>query len=161
MKKRYYIYKAKNHSGNNLYWQLYVPWLFRNIITKTWLPSNKSTKLPDFKSNKVNKVTLKSFQGNACYGRFYLRTMSKPRKKRGDHLYQNPDMGESFFTAYYQPQGLLMKTIDSSGESVSNSSYQYDAANRLTAIRQTTHATDNSSVLTETHYWQYTASGNL
>ncbi len=113
-----------------------------------------------YKSNKVTKVTLKSFQGSVPVTEGFICEQKVNTSKNEVVTYTKTlDIGESFFTAYYNPEGFLIKSIDSSLETVSSSVYDYSAAKRLITINYITRATDNSSNLTETHYWQYTASG--
>ncbi|MEO6000819.1 MAG: hypothetical protein ABIN89_28490 [Chitinophagaceae bacterium] len=113
-----------------------------------------------YKSNKINKVTLNSFQGNVPVTEGFICEQKVNLLKNEVITYTNTlDLGESYFTAVYQTQGLLIKTIDSSQEAISYSSYQYDADSRLIAIHHSTRAADSSSRFTESHYWQYAASG--
>lgn len=160
MKKRYLIYKIIFPLLSILLVITPLPavsqYFYKDIVAVQQI--NETYRL--YKSNKVNKVTLNSFQGNAPVTEGFICEQRVNLLRSEVITYTKTlDMGESFFIANYQPQGLLIKTTDSSGESVSNSSYQYDAANRLVAIHQATHANDTSSVFTENHYWQYTTSG--
>ncbi len=160
MKKRHHIYKMKTTLTTVLLAITVLPaisqYYYKDIITVQQI--NETYRL--YKSNKVNKVTLNSFQGNTPVTEGFVCEQRVNLSKNEVITYTKTlDVGESFFTAVYQPQGLLVKTTDSTEESVSNSSYQFDAANRLVSIHQVTHSNDTSSLFSEAHYWQYTASG--
>ena len=114
----------------------------------------------NYKTSKVTKVTLKSFQGTSPVTEGFVCEQTVNAARNEVVTYTNTaDAGESFFTAYYNSEGILIRSVDSTQESVSTSNYEYDVAKRLSMIRYSTHATDNSSSLTETHTWQYSANG--
>jgi hypothetical protein len=69
------------------------------------------------------------------------------------------DAGESYLTTIYNLEGSLLRTIDSTDDIVSTSSYAYDNNNRLTELSIDTRAADNSSTIREKHIWQYDLSG--
>lgn len=113
-----------------------------------------------FKSNKVSKVNLSSFQGNEPVTEGFVGEQKVSTARNEVMTYTKTlDLGESFFTAFYTPQGLLKKTIDSAQQSVSSSVYEYDADNRLVTILNNVHASDKSSYLSEIHKWTYTPAG--
>lgn len=114
-----------------------------------------------YKANRINHVKLNSFQGSSPVTEGFVceQTVNLNQNKVVTYT-KTADIGESFFTAFYNPQGLLIKTIDSTEESAGLSIYQYDANNRLIQLRHETHAADNSSSTTESHYWEYTDDGN-
>ncbi|MEJ7740392.1 MAG: hypothetical protein WKF97_23485 [Chitinophagaceae bacterium] len=113
-----------------------------------------------YKSNKVRQVKLNSFQGNVEVSEGFICEQQINLARNQVITYaKTADAGESFLTTYYNAQGLLIKTLDSTEETVSISTYQYDAANRLYHLSHQTSATDNSSKMLETHTWRYTASG--
>lgn len=160
MKKRYHIYKIIAPLVTMLLMITTSPaisqYFYKDIVSVQQI--NETYRL--YKSNKVSKVTLNSYQGNTPVTEGFICEQKVNLQRNEVVTYTKTlDAGESFFIANYQPQALLFKTTDSSNESVSNSSYQYDAANRLIAIHQVTHANDTSSFFTEAHYWQYTTSG--
>lgn len=113
-----------------------------------------------FKSNKVSKVNLSSFQGNEPVTEGFVCEQKVNTARNEVVTYTKTlDLGESFFTASYTSQSLLKKTVDSAQESVSTSVYEYDASGRLSTIRNSVHAADKSSNISEIHLWQYTPAG--
>jgi hypothetical protein len=160
MKKRFHQYSAKNISVAMLLslfaLHAFCQYYYKDIITVQQITKTYQT----YKSNKVKKVILNSFEGNIPITEGFICEQSVNTAKNEVVTYtKTADMGESFFTAYYQSQGLMLKTIDSTDEAVSISVYEYDASSRLKTIHYTTHAADNSSRLTETHYWEYNSNG--
>jgi len=129
---------------------------YKDLVTT--LQTNKTFQL--YKANKINQVTLNSFQGNTPVTEGFVggQKVSLAQNKVVTYT-KTSDRGENFFTAYYNTKGQLVKTIDSLEESTAVSLYQYDALNRLIQISQETHAVDNSSSTTEKHYWTYKADG--
>jgi antitoxin component YwqK of YwqJK toxin-antitoxin module len=67
--------------------------------------------------------------------------------------------GESYLIASYDKDGLLIRSTDSSGSSVSSSYYQYDAGHRLIQLTNRTVAADKSSAAEEIHTWNYSTDG--
>lgn len=129
---------------------------YKDLVTTT--QTNKTFQL--YKANKINQVTLNSFQGNIPVTEGFKGGQKVSLAQNKVVTYMNTaDRGENFFTAYYNDKGLLIKTIDSLEEAAGVSLYQYDALNRLIQISQETHAVDNSSSTTELHYWSYRADG--
>ncbi len=113
-----------------------------------------------YKANKVGKVTLTSFQGEVPVTEGFVCEQSVNLAGNEVMTYtKTADAGESYFTAFYTPQGLLSKTIDSTEETVSTSVYAYDASNRIVKLSHESHATDNHSRTTESHLWQYSSAG--
>ena len=113
-----------------------------------------------YKENKVNAVKLNSFQGNEPVTEGFLCEQKVNAAKNQVVTYtKTADAGETFLTATYNKQGLLVRAIDSTEETVSISSYAYDEANRLTELSIETRARDNSSKTSEKHIWQYNQAG--
>ena len=113
-----------------------------------------------YKVNKVNAVKLNSFQGNEPVTEgFVCEQKMNPSKNQLVTYTKTADAGESYLTAVYNNQGLLIRAIDSTEETVSSSNYSYDAQNRLIELSIESRAKDNSSRTTEKHSWKYNAQG--
>ncbi|MEJ7766174.1 MAG: hypothetical protein WKF89_00075 [Chitinophagaceae bacterium] len=113
-----------------------------------------------YKTNKINLVTLKSFQGKIPVTEGFLCEQKVNLSRNQVFTYtKTSDLGESFFTAYYNALGLLTRTTDSSQEAVSTSIYTYDTRQLLANLTHTTRAGDNSSSTSELHTWQYNTNG--
>lgn len=113
-----------------------------------------------YKANKIKSVKLKSFQGESPVTEGFIGEQTVNLAKNTVVTYtKTADAGESFFTAFYDSHGMLIKTTDSTGESVSTSAYEYDSNSRLSKISHETHAADRSSAITEVHLWEYNPNG--
>lgn len=136
--------------------QAFSQYYYKDLVTTNQI--NETYKV--YKQNKIGAVTLKSYQGYVAVTEGFVCEQKVNRARNEVITYtKTADLGESFFTASYSAAGLLIKTIDSSQESLSTSIYEYDAANRLFQLSHTTKAADNSSSITEIHTWQYSSSG--
>jgi len=71
---------------------------------------------------------------------------------------KTPENGESWLKAYYNPNGTLITTADSTNDMVTRAVYTYDAAGRLTAISSNS-VPKNDPAQTETHLWSWNAAG--
>lgn len=67
--------------------------------------------------------------------------------------------GKSAITNYYNPQGLLYKTVDSSDASVTTYDYQYQEGNRVARITSTSIPIGQKIKTIETHQWVYDTTG--
>lgn len=108
------------------------------------------------KQNKIKLVKLKSYQGNMPVEEGFVCEQRVNLSRNEVVTYtKTSNSPESYFTASYNLQGLLSKTIDSSEESVSTARYSYNNSGKLEWITSETRATDNSPGSIETHHWEY------
>jgi len=110
------------------------------------------------KTNSIKSVELSSFERNSEPTDGFKGNQKIDQKENRVETYTRTNAsGETFFTAWYNSQGMLTHSIDSSQEAVDESFYEYDAQNRLLLIRNKSHSDNVAS--TETHQWQYNANG--
>ncbi len=109
-----------------------------------------------YKSAGVRSVSLNSFDGSGqpLQGFVGTQEVASDYSRISTHT-KSVGTPESWTIAYYSPQGLLQKTIDSSDTYQSISEYQYDAQGRISSILNTSIETDNHVKETEQHIWQY------
>lgn len=69
-----------------------------------------------------------------------------------------PDAGESWVKAYYNENGWLAVSVDSTEDAVTRSIYSYDASGRLLSISSSS-VPKNDPTETEVHQWTYNAAG--
>ena len=67
--------------------------------------------------------------------------------------------GKSAITNYYNPQGLLYKTVDSSDASVTTYDYLYQDGNKVARITSTSTPIGQKTRTTESHQWLYDSMG--
>lgn len=115
-----------------------------------------------YQQNKVGTVTLNSYQGSTPVTEGFECEQKVNLARRQVVTYtKTADAGATYFTAYYNPQGMLVQSVDSTPETVSTSLYTYASKSRLLVLEHQTRATDNSSTSTEKHIWQYSSNGSL
>lgn len=113
-----------------------------------------------FKDNKVKTVRLSSFEGDGqpSEGFECSQEITDGYSLITTHTKSNRNP-ESTLMAWYSPEGLPTKTLDTSDTYQSTSEYRYDAAGRLSSITNTSVETDNQVTAVEQHLWQYDAAG--
>ena len=113
-----------------------------------------------YRDNKVKSVKLNSFErdGSPTEGFTGSQEISADGSRISTHT-KATGSPESWIIATYSPQGITLKTTDTSDTYRSVSDYQYDAQGRIQSILNTAIETDNHLKDLELHLWQYDASG--
>jgi YD repeat-containing protein len=129
---------------------------YKDIVSTSQINNNFRV----YKMNKVSGVKLNSFDGNMPVTEGFLceQKVNIPRNQLITYT-KTSDAGETFLTAAYNAKGFLNRTVDSSEETVSTSTFKYDDADRLVELNINTRASDNSSSTSERHVWEYNVSG--
>ncbi len=113
-----------------------------------------------YASSKVKAVKLNTFNGSTLITEGFTceqKVSYQPNKLVT--FTKTSDDGENWLTSFYNAQGLIVKSTDSSRSLVSTSSYRYNQAGELIELLNESRAADNSSVATELHSWTYDAAG--
>lgn len=135
---------------------LYSQYYYKDIISTNQINKTFST----YSAGKITNVTLHSFNGSTPVTEgFTCWQKVSYRPNRVVTYTKTTDNGETWLIAMYDEQGLLIKTVDSTEESVSRSFYQYNGKKQLIQLRNETTATDKSSSGTEVHNWVYNEKG--
>jgi len=109
-----------------------------------------------FKENRVNSVTLNSFEGNGSptegfeCGQIVAGDFSSISTSTRSNSSSMSNM-----VAFYNAKGLLTKTIDTSDTYQSTTDYEYDAENKIISITNISIETDNHLKNSEKHIWKY------
>lgn len=111
-----------------------------------------------YKANKITRIKLNSFQGNIPVTEGFVCEQKISANQMVTYT-KTADAGEAFFTASYNTKSLLVKTVDSTEETISITVYDYDEQDRILHISNETRARDGSSQTTEMHVWQYNQAG--
>lgn len=111
-----------------------------------------------YKTNKITSIKLNSFQGNTPVTEGFI-CEQKVSSTQVNTYTKTADAGESFLTASYNLKALLIKTVDSTVETISTTVYEYDADDHILRVSNETHARDQSSMTTEIHSWEYSSTG--
>jgi hypothetical protein len=110
------------------------------------------------RDNKVTHVTLNPSSLDPSQNTVTLQQTVYPSQKLVVTYTKVPDAPESWLKSYYNGNGLLIKTVDSSADFVTSSLYEYDAASRLTVISSNA-VPVNDPAETEVHQWNYNSNG--
>ena len=111
-----------------------------------------------FRENKVSRVELLPAGQGPAENIVTLQQTVYPSQRLVVTYTKVPDATESWLKSYYDANGLLIKTVDSSAEVVTSSVYEYDAAERPLSISSNAVPANNPAE-TEVHLWKYNSNG--
>lgn len=115
-------------------------------------------------ANKVSRLTLKSFDaGLQTNNDFVCEKTFRDNYRRMDALTRSNQTGSSQLTSWFNDQGQLLKSVDSSSVSVNTSIYEYDAGGRISSIlfSSTSGEKIGQFAYSEVHHFEYDAGGRL
>jgi hypothetical protein len=106
---------------------------------------------------KKRVISVKSFEadGTASMGFFCLKKVSKDYRTIETYT-KSLSTGRSLVTSYFDKNGLLVKTTDSSETNFSSISYTYDNKNNIAIITSTSRSNDYDFVTSLVEVRQYT-----
>jgi len=110
------------------------------------------------RDNKVTQVTLNPAAGDPEQASVTLQQTIYPSQQMVVTYTKVPNATESWLKSYYNKDGLLQKTVDSSADFVNTAMYEYDAAGRLSLISSNA-VPVNDPAETEIHKWNYGSNG--
>jgi len=117
-----------------------------------------------YKDQKIKSIIVHSFEADEqpSKGFFCEKKISKNYKEI-DTYTRTVLSGKSLLSTYFDKNGYLIKSEDSSESNVSISTYQYDANNNLLSISTDSRSSDDDYVtsLNETHQYIYNDKGEL
>jgi hypothetical protein len=117
-----------------------------------------NTNYQALRNNKVSRVEVNpAAQGPADNSVTLLQTVYASQKLVITYS-KVPDATESWLKSYYNTDGLLIKTVDSSTEFVNTAVYEYGAGDKITRISSNAVPVNNPAE-TEVHQWKYGSTG--
>jgi hypothetical protein len=113
-----------------------------------------------YRDNNLKTVILSSFEhdGSPSEGFQCDQTINKDHSVITTHTHSS-GTPESWLIASFSPDGMPVRTLDTSDTYRSASEYQYDGAGRLMVLTNTSLETDNQLKEVEQHIWQYDEKG--
>lgn len=112
------------------------------------------------KTNRVTNVTLRSFESDGRPTEDFICSQSYNSGYSQVKTYSSaPLTGESTFIAYFNGQGFIYKSVDSSKESVVVYQYEFDSTGKLAVISTSSAGYGDKTRETETHRWYYNSRG--
>jgi hypothetical protein len=112
------------------------------------------------KTNKVNRVTLSSFEANGePTENFVCEQVVNNSYSQVKTTTSSALTGKSTLTNLYNSSGLLYRTVDSSDESLTYYQYQYDSLGRIAIISSVAYGYADKIKTNELHTWHYDVNG--
>lgn len=156
-----YFWKMKNFSsillvilalcGQN---ELRAQYYYKDIVG-----SHESNELVrNYLNNKVKKVVLVSYDADGTRNNDLVVNQEFFAKAQKMLTTTGTGTSVSWLTSYFNEQGLVIKTVDSSITLVTLSTYQYNADHLLTSLYTRSADTSGHFVQTEEHHWEYLGS---
>ena len=110
------------------------------------------------KSSQIKSIKLKSFEDNdqPTQG-FFCEKKIKPDFSQSEMLSKSNITGESVIKTDYNPQGLITGAVTTTPTSSNTIQYDYDAAGNMVKITTVTFGDYDSTKITETHEYYYSA----
>lgn len=107
-----------------------------------------------YRANKVSAVVLNSYDGNNTrIDNFSIQQQFSPQALVT--ITKTEAANPSVLTTYYDVNGRIVKTVDSTDIMVSTSTYSYNAAGQLTSISISSIDSAHANNQFEEHVWQY------
>lgn len=109
-----------------------------------------------YKTNQVKQVRLLSYEpGGQLSQDFVCEVTPDPRYSKIVTTTRSEAAGSSILSAFYQPEGALIRSIDSSADNVNTYSYTYNTNGNLATARSVSSAAAGKDQQSELHIWQY------
>jgi hypothetical protein len=122
-----------------------------------WNSQQLNKEFAILKNEKIRNVSVKSFEGNGqpSDGFFCEKRIDK-NYGRLQMMSKSNVTGRSLILSYFNPAGRIIKTVDSTENSFSQTEYEYEENGRISTIK--TFAKDDEDAIgpSETHRYFYT-----
>ena len=132
---------------------------YRDFISRT----QAETEMKNYKEAKVKNIDVNSYEGDGNPSRGFICYKKIDRNYTGSEMFTRTNItGPSQFNSYFDKEGKLSSTYDSSLISVTNTQYFYDATGKLlkTRSRLTSRDDDFHNEIIQEHIYVY-AGNNL
>lgn len=140
-----------------LFQQGFAQYYYNDIV----LTARNRQQLELYKKNSIAQVKLLSYEANGQPAEnFACEVTVSSRYDQVKTITRSDLTGNSALTAYYDTNGLLFRTTDSSNESVNRYQYKYDSASRLISAVSTSEGINSNLKMEEIHEWKYLNNGN-
>jgi hypothetical protein len=112
------------------------------------------------KNENIRNVSIKSFDddGEPSEG-FYCERKINKNFTKSEMISRSNITHQSLLSSYYNENGWIIKTVDSTQISLARSEYEYDSRGRVIMITNFTKANDEKGGIIETHQYIYNAAG--
>jgi YD repeat-containing protein len=121
-------------------------------------PKQSATERLLLQEQKIRTIKVHSFEGDRTEspGFFCEKQMSKDYRRIATYT-KTTIQGKSLLTAYFNAEGQLIKSVDTSEIAASTTTYQYNEQGNLVLISISSHSSDDdfTTTLTETRSYTY------
>lgn len=109
-----------------------------------------------YRANQVKSVLVKTYDaGNVRIPDLQIQQQFSPATGILTTISQSPESSASVLRSYFDQQGRLIRSADSSAMAVFNSVYNYRPNGQLASIKITSTDSTRDYIETEDHIWQY------
>lgn len=113
-----------------------------------------------YKKNRVAGVKLLSYEANGLPAEDFTCEVTLNHDLTQIRTFTKSGLtGTSSLTAFYNAEGQLFRSTDSSKESVNKYEYSYDNAGRLVTANNASGSSGSNMQQKETHQWKYNSNG--
>ncbi|HET9054564.1 MAG TPA: hypothetical protein VFM90_10340, partial [Cyclobacteriaceae bacterium] len=113
-----------------------------------------------YKKNRIAQVKLLSYEANGQPAENFICEVTPANNYTQINTYTKTDLtGTSSLTAFYNANGQLYRSTDSSNESVNKYEYSYNTAGRLLVASNMSEGFTSKIQQKETHEWKYNNDG--
>ena len=118
--------------------------------------------IKSYMNNRVSRVVLTSFdERNEKTEDFYVEQQFSAKDRSLKTITRSGVTSASVLTTFFDEEGKVLKTVDSSDLSKTVSVYSYNADGLLTAVKSTSSDSSLRTSQTEEHLWQYGNNGRV
>jgi len=138
--------------------EIFAQFLYRDLISV----AQANEEMAAYKKAGIKNIKIKSLEPNGEESEDFFCEKKISKDFRKSSLYtRTGNQGKSLMESFFNKQGLLVKTYDSSEIVVSRNEFFYDNNNRLSSTLSYSKSNDDDFVneMTEVHVYQYNEAG--
>jgi len=121
-----------------------------------WNSQQLNKEFAILKSEKIRNVSVKSFESDGQPSEdFFCEKRIDKNFGQIQMLSKSNVTGQSLINSYFNPSGLIIKTVDSTEHSFNQTEYFYDETGRINMIRTYTKDDADAAGIGETHRYIY------
>ncbi len=138
--------------------EIFAQFYYRDLISV----AQANEEMASYKKAGIKNIKIKSLEPNGEESEDFFCEKKISKDFRKSSLYtRTGNQGKSLMESFFNKQGLLIKTYDSSEIVVSRNEFFYDNNNRLSSTLSYSKSTDDDFVneMTEVHVYQYNEEG--
>lgn len=135
---------------------VFPQYYYRDIL----LPAQNATQQQLYKKNRVQQVTLLSFEADGSATEGFAGEIRPNNSYTQLKTITKTEMAGSFsLTAFYNFKGQMYKSVDSGTATINTYEYAFDTTGRLISAANTITGIADKSRQNEVHSWTYTPQG--